>query len=402
MAVFLAIFGGCVGDDSNVGPPDSAGDATAPDSSPNIDSSADVAPDVSCSCTGKTCGTDGCGKSCGTCAADQSCNSSDQCICKTSGMTVCNGTCVDLQTDNANCGGCGLTCTACSAGECLVQLASNIPHASGIAINAIKAYVTSYQASGNIYSMSLSGGGPTNLTPANPQNGPFGIVVDAQYVYWTNNLGNTVARMPLGGGVAPTTVASSQSSPTGIAIDSNNLYWTNASTPGQVMKAALSNLAVATLVGGINGPVGIAVDSTYAYVALESDDYVIKVLLSNGSVAAQVTGFQNNPYWLAIDSTNVYFTNQATSGDAHQVAQSASMNAGISLGAANQPQGIATDGANVYWAAGNTIYKSAVGATNGGKAIATSQSGAAFVAVDGTSVYWTNETAGTVMKLTPK
>ena len=78
------------------------------------------------------------------------------------------------------------------------------------------------------------------------------------------------------------------------------------------------------------------------------------------------------------------------------------MNAGIGLGTTALAQGIATDGVNVYWAGNDTIYKAAVGAANGGKPIATNQSGAAFVAVDATSVYWTNGTANTVMKLTPK
>jgi hypothetical protein len=43
-----------------------------------------------------------------------------------------------------------------------------------------------------------------------------------------------------------------------------------------------------------------------------------------------------------------------------------------------------------------------VGVANGCKVIESSQSGASFVVVDSTSVYWTNTGAGTVMKLTPK
>src|SRR5512142_1283555 len=143
LGFLLAVGGGCIGD-STVGGPDAGSDATFADSP--AEAKADVAADVvTCSCAGKTCGTDGCGKGCGTCASDQTCNSSDVCGWNAAGETVCNGTCVDLQTDNANCGGCGLTCSACNAGECLVTLATNIPHANGIAINAIKAFVTSSQ-----------------------------------------------------------------------------------------------------------------------------------------------------------------------------------------------------------------------------------------------------------------
>src|SRR6185436_537733 len=94
--------------------------------------------------------------------------------------------CVDLQTDNMNCGGCGLACAACDAGECFVTLASGLKNVYGLTINAIKAYVTTDQAGGAIYAMSLSGGGATNLTPNYPQNSPTDIVVDNTYVYWTN------------------------------------------------------------------------------------------------------------------------------------------------------------------------------------------------------------------------
>ena len=42
-----------------------------------------------------------------------------------SGQALCGTSCVDLQNDANNCGGCGLACSVgCSAGECLVTVAS--------------------------------------------------------------------------------------------------------------------------------------------------------------------------------------------------------------------------------------------------------------------------------------
>lgn len=85
---------------------------------------------------------------------------------------------MNLQTDNNNCGGCGLSCsTTCTNGECLVTLASNVTGAGAIVLNAIKAYVA---GSANIFSMSLSGGGAINLTTNYPQNSPTGIAIDNQ------------------------------------------------------------------------------------------------------------------------------------------------------------------------------------------------------------------------------
>jgi hypothetical protein len=170
------------------------------------------------------------------------------------------------------------------------------------------------------------------------------------------------------------------------------------------MKMNLSSLAVSSLATGVNDPVGIAVDSTYAYVGIASDDYVISVQLSNGNIS-QLTTFQNNPSFIAIDSTNVYFTNEATNGDAHQVAKNANKSAGISLGpSASPPGGIATDGTNVYWVGNSNVYKCPIGTANGCTVFVPSQTGAAYVAVDATSVYWTNcnNTTGSLMSITPK
>jgi hypothetical protein len=359
-----------------------------------------------------------CGGSCPKCRAGQKCSVATDCSTTVTGATAactsgvcgftcpsgssnCNGACVNTQTDNNNCGGCGLTCTACAAGECVVTLATNIPNANQIVLNAIKAYVTSATATGAIYSMSLSGGGAINLTQGYNQNFPEGITVDSTYVYWTNTGDNTVKRMPLGGAAAPVTVASSQQNPTFMAIDATNVYWTNDNTPGAVMKMNRSTSVVSTLAGGLGDPAGIAVDSTYAYVADTGDDYVIKVLLSTGAVAAQLTTFQNNPFALAIDSTNVYFTNSASTGDARQVAQSASMNAGTVLGSSSLPTGIASDGTNVYYLGGPSLWKCPVGMATGCKVLAAADAGG-FVAVDATSVYWTNYTSGNVKKITPK
>ncbi|MGC4123279.1 MAG: lamin tail domain-containing protein [Myxococcales bacterium] len=68
------------------------------------------------SCSGKTCGSDGCGGTCGTCATGSTCSSSGQCVAsctpscsgKTCGADGCGGTC-------GTCSG-GTTCS--SGGQC--------------------------------------------------------------------------------------------------------------------------------------------------------------------------------------------------------------------------------------------------------------------------------------------
>lgn len=71
------------------------------------------------SCAGRACGSDGCGGSCGSCAGGEVCNPSGQCVCP---VSECAETCVDTNTDPANCGQCGRACGAgeyCGGGACL-------------------------------------------------------------------------------------------------------------------------------------------------------------------------------------------------------------------------------------------------------------------------------------------
>jgi len=77
------------------------------------------------------------------------------------------------------------------------------------------------------------GSGGVSTTLASGQNVPFGIVVDATTVYWTNYAGGTVMKVPIGG-ATPTTLASGQNSPYGIAVDATSVFWTTY-TGGAVM-----------------------------------------------------------------------------------------------------------------------------------------------------------------------
>jgi hypothetical protein len=61
---------------------------------------------------------------CGTCPQGTFCGSGGMCMCNDAALTLCNGACVNLQTNADNCGGCGNnSCSTnsmgCSAGQCV-------------------------------------------------------------------------------------------------------------------------------------------------------------------------------------------------------------------------------------------------------------------------------------------
>src|SRR5262249_16908882 len=68
---------------------------------------------------------------------------------------------------------------------------------------------------------------PQPVVVASGQDGPMGIAVDSNNVYWTNQMGGQVMRAPLSGS-GYVAIAFGQGHPTDIAIDASNAYFTNA------------------------------------------------------------------------------------------------------------------------------------------------------------------------------
>ena len=101
---------------------------------------------------------------------------------------------------------------------------------------------------------------------------PYGIAVDASYVYWTdganrylggpNLTDGKVVRMPIGGGAA-TLLASGLGGPGDMTVDATAVYF--AGVDGTIKKVPLAGGEPVTLVSGQESPRGVVVDATSVY-----------------------------------------------------------------------------------------------------------------------------------------
>jgi hypothetical protein len=350
------------------------------------------------------------------------------------GKTPCQGDCVDVQTDSANCGECGSVCAApapssarCVAGRCLVTLAASQVNPAGIAVDGTHVYWTNtgnpdvnFTSDGSVM-MAPIGGGAATLLAAGPSPGE--IALDGTNVYWTNygtygldapNGDGAVMTRRIAAGLSVALVAGG--TPWAIAVDDTSVYYADFRSLAKVPKnggAATALISEQSYPATIAAPTQIAVDPTSVYWTDTYNCLVMKAALGGGNPLVLAEG-QNDPWGIAVDQTSVYWTNGGTSENSHTDGSVSSLpQAGgaprvLAAGQAN-PSRIAVDREAIYWSNSGTVGDNASGAVvrlplPGGTptTLFSGPRGPYGIAVDQTSVYWTSATAGTVMKLTPK
>ena len=203
-------------------------------------------------------------------------------------------------------------------------------------------------------------------------------------------------------------VFSPGSAPVNIAVGGSAVYWTDSGSGGFVYSAPLNGGSsnVAATFGGDCGVLGLAVDSTSVYGIARTGTCngitsgTLKTASLSGGSASTISsslgaGFPPQPWrCLTVDATNVYYTNYDIQ-DVYRVATSGG--AAVMLASTQSaPQGIAVQGANVYWGAapGAGVMQEPV--TGGTITPLASAGGGGFIAADASFVYYTN--AGALMK----
>jgi hypothetical protein len=290
-----------------------------------------------------------------------------------------------------------------------MTVASGQTHPKAIAVDNTSVYWVTDTA---VMKVAICGGTPVPL--ASLASGmPRGLVVDPASAYFTVDDGR-VMKVSLNGGT-PVVLAPGQNNPSAIAVDSTHVYWTtglicNPGCDGTISSLPLNNVdgGSPTAIASALAAMRIAIDSTSIYWT-ESNGYVRKMRLQGGAQETLYT--PNNPaatssaaFGFAIDSVNAYWTETVfpTSGGAYANLKQVPLTGGPSniIVPGQGPVDIKTDGANLFWIGGR-IVKS----TPDGRVVTTlvpTVGSGGRIAVDATSVYWTDYTAGTVMRLTPK
>jgi len=326
------------------------------------------------------------------------------------GGTCCSSACVDEQTSSANCGGCGLACsTGCSAGDCVVTACSNllelIQGIFAFAVDANNAYLTNTTGGGaevgwvSLASCGLTfdnanGGYEEAASLSANATGAFFSVNTAPYPTYEIRKVNAAAG------------SSSEIGITGSAFnvmtsDATNVYWLNGST---LSKAPASGAGPVTTLASIGGAGGIAVDATYVYWADAST--VMRVPIAGGSATTLVSGV-GSPGFLSVDASNLYWTGVSAALYRLPLGSSISTNLLGSQGTFKYP---AIGATTFYWSTGSQI--NAISLTGGAVGSSTASPVRVLytapandvlfgLGVVGNSLYWIDETHGTLMKLTP-
>ena len=272
-------------------------------------------------------------------------------------LDAVNGCEVELTTDGDHCGTCDHSCLG---GECVDSVCKAV-----------------------------------QLVVGDPNDWPRDVAVDGANVYWTNESGGTVMRVPKGGGTS-VEVGWNQPFAYGVAVDGMRAYWTTRQqTPnGTVGSAPLGGGAPSAIMTNLDLPEAIGVDATHLYWLARSGLYRADKM---APVPGMIASASIIPGRLILDPNYVYWTDY-NSGAINRTPKGGGATEGLASGQV-APLGIAIDATSAYWVnfMGNTVYKVDI-ATRATTELCAAES-PRDVVVDDDYAYFTNSASNTIRRV---
>jgi hypothetical protein len=330
--------------------------------------------------------------------------------CMAPKSTSCGKSCVDIQTDNANCGGCGIVCnTTCAMGVCpLISPDAGAPPAVGdnacLAVDLLNVYWANGKATpaGTVYKVPINGGTPVLVQGT--LDIPHGIASDDVDVFWTSAGSGEIWKASTNGTGTPTAIVNGQKAPTDIVVTATGLVWLNGD--GSIFMSDKSggnvNQVIAPNMNGGTHNGHLRVGGTTVYWTDTNAGGVFSAPVVKNATATPLTGSANARF-LDIDLKDIFYSAGAGATSTVDTTPLAGTTATPLLSNQAASQGVALDVLHLYWANGGsgantgTINRAKKDGTNVVQ-LATGQNFPGCIALDALSIYWINEGGGTISK----
>jgi sugar lactone lactonase YvrE len=215
------------------------------------------------------------------------------------------------------------------AGGTALTLASNLGGINDLASDGSHVYWTEFDlgsGNGRVKRVPVTGGAVDVLASGIPAGStfdvffPLGIAVDADFVYWGEEVaGGAIRRVPKGGGSVTDLARGGGFGPSSIEIGGSFLYGV-ANGPDVAARLPLAGGTVETLASGLGNPEGTALDGQALYwseLVGEPDGRIARVPLGGGPVTVLATGL-DNPRGIALWNDQVYYNGASGAGAARR------------------------------------------------------------------------------------